>query len=68
MQINPAIQSLLAEIDAFMAETRMPQSDFGTLSIGDPNLYRQLKDGREPRFNTIERIRAFMEKKRRLAA
>lgn len=68
MQIHPAIQSLLAEIDAFMAETGMPQSDFGTLSIGDPNLYRQLKDGRQPRFNTIERVRAFMQRRQGVAA
>ncbi|MCS3690915.1 hypothetical protein [Bradyrhizobium elkanii] len=46
----------------------MTPTDFGMLSIGDPNLYRHLtKNGREPRRATLDKIRAFMERKGRAA-
>jgi hypothetical protein len=31
----------------------MTPTDFGLLSIGDPNLYRHLKNGRNPRFADV---------------
>ncbi|SEN67515.1 hypothetical protein [Bradyrhizobium sp. OK095] len=62
MKLHPTIAQLVAEIDAFLAAKGMTQTDFGLLSIGDPNLYRHLKNGRNPRLGTMDRIRAFMER------
>jgi hypothetical protein len=60
MKLHPTIAGLIVEIDAFLARKGMTQTDFGMLSIGDPNLYRHLKNGRNPRLGTMDRIRAFM--------
>ncbi|WP_316214158.1 hypothetical protein [Bradyrhizobium sp. SZCCHNR2032] len=60
MSIHPVIQVLLDEIDAFMARSGITPTDFGLSSIGDPNLYGDLKKGRSPRLATLDRIRAFM--------
>lgn len=68
MEPHPEIADLVAEIDAFLACRGMTPTDFGMLSIGDPNLYRHLtKNGREPRRATLDKIRAFMERKGRAA-
>jgi hypothetical protein len=56
------ITAFLAEIDAFNERTGTTPTDFGLLSIGDPNLYRHLKAGRNPRLATMDRIRAYMVK------
>ena len=63
MKLHPTIADLVCEVDAFMARTGMTQTDFGLLSIGDPNLYRHLKAGRNPRLPTMDRIRTFMDRK-----
>lgn len=60
MAIHPVIQSLLGEIDAFIASTGVTPTEFGLEAIGDPNLCRDLKKGRCPRLPTIDRVRDFM--------
>jgi hypothetical protein len=67
MKLHPTIVALLADIDAFNEITGTTPTDFGLLSIGDPNLYRHLKAGRNPRLATMDRIRSFMEKARAAA-
>jgi len=68
MELHPTIAGLLGEIDAFLAREGMTQTDFGLLSIGDPNLYRHLKKGRNPRLGTMDRIRSFLNRPQRSAA
>jgi DNA-binding phage protein len=68
MKLHPAITDLLRDIDAFIGRFDMTPTDFGLLSIGDPNLYRHLKNGRNPRFATLDRIRSFMRKREERAA
>lgn len=51
---------LLGEIARWLATYRMAESTFGYEATGDPNLMRQLRQGREPRRRTIERVRRYM--------
>lgn len=60
MKLHPQIASLIADIDAFVASQGTTPTSFGKDALGDPNLYRHLKQGRCPRFETLDRIRAFM--------
>ena len=62
MKLHPTINELLREIDAFIERQGMNPSDFGWSAIGDRNLYRHLKNGRDLRLSTLDRIRAFMSK------
>lgn len=68
MKLHPTIADLIGEIDAFIERHEMTPTDFGLLSIGDPNLYRHLKNGRNPRFTTLDHIRSFMKKQEERAA
>lgn len=68
MKLHPTIAALLGEIDAFLERESMTPTDFGRLSIGDPNLYRHLQKGRNPRLPTMDRIRAFMGPQEGVAA
>jgi len=68
MKLHPTIAELIQDIEAFIERHQMTPTDFGLLSIGDPNLYRHLKNGRNPRFPTLDRIRSFMRKKEGVAA
>lgn len=56
---NPTA-ALLAEIEEFMRSTGVPPSNFGVAALGDPNFVRHLQAGREPRFATASKVRAFM--------
>lgn len=68
MKLHPAIADLIKDIDAFIERQGMTPTDFGWESIGDRNLYRHLKKGRNPRFDTLDRIRSFMRKRAEKAA
>lgn len=57
--MNPT-SALLDEIDDFLATTGTAPTIFGRDAVGDPNLLRNLKAGRELRFATIAKVRAFM--------
>mgnify|MGYP001259443034 FL=1 len=52
-------------VSAFLAETDMPPSMFGRRAVSDPAFVSQLRNGREPREQTIARVDAFMAKVRR---
>mgnify|MGYP000715152582 CR=1 FL=1 len=60
MKLHPEITSLVADIEVFIRRQGLTPTDFGRVAIGDPNLYRQLKKGRNPRLETMDRIRAFI--------
>jgi predicted transcriptional regulator len=68
MKLHPTIAELVRDIDAFIEQRGITQTEFGVLSIGDPNLYRHLKHGRNPRLATMDRIRSFMRKREGAAA
>jgi len=51
---------LLLRIDRLLRHTRMPPTRFGRLAIGDPNLVRQLRQGRQLRPTTVSRVLAYL--------
>jgi len=51
---------LLRQIEHFLRETGMPWTKFGRLAAHDPRFVADLRNGREPRRETAERIVQFM--------
>ena len=51
---------LISKIDAFLRETKMPQTRFGRLAANDPRLVFDLRRGRTPRVSTERRLEHFM--------
>jgi hypothetical protein len=52
---------LLREVENFLRLTKIPPARFGREAMGDPRFVFDLRNGREPRHRTIERIRRFLE-------
>jgi hypothetical protein len=53
---------LLRKIEQFLRQTGMPATKFGRLAAHDPRFVGDLRNGREPRSATSERIEHFMNK------
>jgi hypothetical protein len=51
---------LIRQIEAFMRETKMPQTRFGRLAAADPRLIDDLRKGRTLRPGTRQRVEHFM--------
>ena len=51
---------LLADIETFCTAQEMAESQFGLLALNDKNFVADLRDGRDIRFSTAERVRQFM--------
>ncbi|MBT0669688.1 hypothetical protein HT136_15070 [Novosphingobium profundi] len=51
---------LICQIERFLRTTRMSRTKFGRLSVGDPRLVSDLRNGREPRAAMTKRIEGFM--------
>ena len=51
---------LIRKIDAFLRETKMPQTKFGRLATNDPQFVFDLQRGRIPRPTTVQRVEHFM--------
>lgn len=54
-------EALLIEIDGFLSEAKIAPTIFGREAVGDPNLMRNLRAGRELRSATLKRVRDFIE-------
>lgn len=52
--------SLIWKIERFLRVTALPPTKFGRLAINDPRLIDDLRNGRQPRPDTIARIEAFI--------
>lgn len=52
---------LLREVENFLRATKVPPARFGREVMRDPRFVFDLRNGREPRPRTIERIRQFLE-------
>ena len=57
---NPEIAKLTAEIDRHRQLNGMSRTAFGLWAVNDPNLLRDLENGRDLRWPTIEAIRGKM--------
>ncbi len=55
---------LIRKIEAFMRQTKMPQTKFGRLSARDPRLVDDLRKGRTPGPKLEQRVEHFMNKYR----
>jgi hypothetical protein len=53
---------LLGRMDRFLRRSAMPPTLFGRAAAGDPNLVRELRNGREPGPAMIARINAFLDR------
>lgn len=51
---------LLSQIERFLRLTRMSWTKFGRLAAHDPRFVGDLRNGRQPRAGTADRIRMFM--------
>lgn len=52
---------LLREIEKFLRRSETPPTRFGREALGDPRFVFDLRRGREPRPDTIRRVRNFLE-------
>lgn len=57
-------ESLLEEIDGFLAESGMGQSYFGKKAVGNSEIVQRLRDNRRCWPDTEERIRVFISAER----
>jgi len=53
--------SLIWRIERFLRASGMPPTTFGRRAINDPQLLRDLRNGREPSTQTVARIEAFIQ-------
>jgi len=51
---------LLRRIERYLRSTATPPTRFGRDVVGDPNFVFDLRNGREPRGKTIERVSRFL--------
>lgn len=54
--------TVLRKIERYLEVTRMPATKFGRLSVRDPRLVHDLRNGREPRPPMVARIEAFIDR------
>lgn len=54
------MSTLLDDIEAFCKARELTEAQFGLLALNDKNFVPQLREGRDIRFSTAERVRQFM--------
>jgi len=52
---------LIRNIEKFLRQTGMPATKFGRLATHDPRFVLDLRNGREPRERTAQRVEIFMQ-------
>ena len=52
---------ILDRIDRYLRTTRTTPSRLGRDAVGDPNFVMNLRDGRQPRQETLDRVIAFID-------
>ena len=57
-----ARDQLLREIEAFLARHHIPAATFGAQSMNDRAFLYRLRDGAQPRLDTAEKLRAYMDR------
>lgn len=60
---HPEVTKLLADIEAYRARAGIDRTTFGLQVMKDGNFIARLERGRNPRVDTIDRVRAFIDKK-----
>jgi hypothetical protein len=62
-RVHPEARALLAEIHAYRERTGLDRTGFGLAAANDGHLLPRLEAGRQPRWETIDRVRRFMKRK-----
>jgi len=52
---------LLRDVENFLRSNNFSAARFGREALRDPRFVFDLRNGREPRSRTVERVRAFLE-------
>lgn len=52
---------LLHSVEKFLRRTGTPATRFGRDVVGDPRFVSDLRNGREPRHTTEQRVRAYLQ-------
>lgn len=52
---------LLREVEKFLRQSDIPPTRFGREAMRDPRFVFDLRNGRDPRPGTVERVRAYLE-------
>lgn len=52
---------LLREVEKYLKFSNMPAARFGRDAMKDPRFVFDLRNGREPRARTVERVLAYLE-------
>jgi hypothetical protein len=66
--VNDFADQLLAEIEAFLAVTGMPETTLGRRAVRDGSFVTRLRETGNCTFKTAAAVRAFMRSARALAA
>lgn len=48
------------EVEAFLSQHKLKAATFGRKALNDPMFVNDLRDGRSPTLETIDRVREFM--------
>ena len=56
-----AREKLLADVEAFLTRHDMNHTRFGKLALNDTAFVTRLRAGKDLRFDTADRVRAFMD-------
>lgn len=52
---------ILRDVEIYLRTSKVPPARFGREALGDPRFVFDLRNGREPRPQTIARVRAYLE-------
>jgi hypothetical protein len=52
---------LLREVEKYLRQNDLPPTRFGREAMGDPRFVFDLRNGRDPRPQTIARVRAYLQ-------
>ncbi len=61
-------EAFLAEVEAFLLESKMTASAFGWEAVKDRNFVGDLRDGRKPNLGMVDRVHDFIANARERAA
>lgn len=62
------LRTFRAEVEGYLAASGMKATTLGKEASADPNFVFDLRSGRTPRPETIDRVRAWMRERREAAA
>ena len=54
-------EKLIEEIDTILRLTGMKPTRLGTLALNDPSILQRLREGKDVRLSTADRLREFMK-------